>query len=257
MPFLSARRNGILISEKINGFLIFVMHNELMLTKNLPKIMLIEGDSQVAAQLHRHLRTTYLVDLSLSGSKALKKLESAPYALAVVGEHVQDMPSFVLCNKIHEEFPKLHLIAGVSTTDIHQKVALLDAGADDCLRLPFDITELKAKIRALLRRNPAANHQIFSCADLQLDTAKQQVIRGGQAITLRPKEFIILECLLRHLDQAVSRQTINDYAWNNNQASWNVSIDVHISLLRAKIDKPFPQKLIKTVYHTGYKITAK
>ena len=160
----------------------------------------------------------------------------------------------LLVKKIREKgsrVPVLFLTALDSTQD---KVTGLDAGGDDYLVKPFEFDELLARIRSLLRRSNAqqtARTQLI-LADLTLDTRTHQVTRGGQEISLTPKEFSVLDYLLRNQGTVLSREQILEHAWDFSYEGYSNMVDVYIKTLRKKIDKDFEPKLLHTVRGTGY-----
>jgi len=132
-----------------------------------------------------------------------------------------------------------------------ERIELLEAGADDCLGEPLWEAEVAVRLRVLLRR-AAALAQRLSVADLELDAIRRQATRQGKRIALTPREFSVLECLLRNAGQPVSRQRIFEEVWNRESQTDTNIVDVYINYLRAKVDRDFEPKLIRTVYGLGY-----
>jgi DNA-binding response OmpR family regulator len=135
-------------------------------------------------------------------------------------------------------------------------VSGLDSGADDYLVKPFAFSELLARVRALLRRPPLQVDAILRADDLEMDLAKREVRRAGKLIELSPREFSLLEMLLRHPNQVLSRTQIIERVWNFDFYSDTNVVDVYIGYLRRKIDQPFSYALIHTVRGVGYKLSA-
>ena len=133
-------------------------------------------------------------------------------------------------------------------------MAGLDSGADDYLGKPFAFAELLARIRALLRRETAFLGTILHIADLSLDTRSHEVYRGGQPISLTTKEYRLLELLMRHPNQTITRDAIAEHIWNYEFDNISNLIDVHIHALRRKMDDPYPTKLLHTVRGVGYRL---
>jgi two-component system copper resistance phosphate regulon response regulator CusR len=132
---------------------------------------------------------------------------------------------------------------------------MLDLGADDYLCKPFDVQELRARIQALGRRRSKPKvSQVIRYQDLEIDTMTHTVIRNGNTIILRRKEFEILEYLANNQGRIVTRKMIMDHVWNADTKSWLNTVDVHIKHLRDKIDRPFEVAYIKTAYGLGYKL---
>jgi len=137
---------------------------------------------------------------------------------------------------------------------IEDRVAGLDSGADDYLVKPFAFAELLARIRALTRREPTLVGPVLEVAELTLDTRNHAVQRGSQPIALTTKEYRLLEFLMRHPNQILTRQAIAEHIWNYEFDNISNLIDVHIHALRRKIDDPYPTKLLHTVRGVGYRL---
>ena len=138
---------------------------------------------------------------------------------------------------------------------VEDRVAGLDSGADDYLVKPFAFAELLARLRALMRREPVLLGTTLEVADLSLDTSTRQISRAGQPVTLTNKEYALLEYLMRHPNQVLTRTMIAEHVWNFDFDTGTNVIDVHIRYLRRKIDDPHDLKLIQTVRGAGYRIS--
>jgi DNA-binding response OmpR family regulator len=137
---------------------------------------------------------------------------------------------------------------------IDDRVAGLDSGADDYLIKPFAFAELLARLRALLRREPVFKGALLHIADLEMDTVGRSVRRAGQPIALTSKEYSLLEFLMRHPNQTLTRTAIAEHVWNYDFDNVSNLIDVHIFALRRKLDDPHPLKLLHTVRGVGYRL---
>ena len=135
-----------------------------------------------------------------------------------------------------------------------ERVRLLDAGADDSLAKPFAFAELAARIRAVLRRGRGLGRVVLKVGDLEIDRVAHAVHRGGHTIDLSPKEFALLEFLMRHEGQAVTRTTIVEQVWKLNFDTMTNVVDVYINYLRRKVDSGYDQPLIRTIRGVGYQI---
>ena len=143
------------------------------------------------------------------------------------------------------------------TNDTQTKIKALNIGADDYLTKPFSITELLARVRALLRREKTIIADTLSLADLTVDIRSHKVIRGNKEIKLNRKEFSLLEYLMRNKGAVLTRNMILDHVWDMNADMFTNTVDVHIRFLREKIDDGYKKKLLKTVHGCGYKIDEK
>jgi two-component system OmpR family response regulator len=148
--------------------------------------------------------------------------------------------------------PILMLTARESVTD---RIRGLDCGADDYLTKPFDIGELRARVRALVRRGAGERPPLLRAGDLTLDPAARTVCRGATPISLAAKEFAVLEYLMRHAGQTVSRASFLDHVWDFARAGDSNIVDVYVRILRQKVDRPFGAQSIETVRGAGYRLT--
>jgi DNA-binding response OmpR family regulator len=180
--------------------------------------------------------------------------EVNPYDLIVLDWMLPKQDGIELCRNIRRKgrtMPVLMLTARGSVAD---RVGGLDSGVDDYLTKPFAFDELLARLRALLRRQGPSLSNLLQVADLTLDIATHEVHRAGQLIPLTAKEYSLLEYFMYHPGQVLSRQVIEEHAWNYDYASESNLIDVYIRRLRRKIDDPFGRKLIETVKGVGYRL---
>ena len=181
------------------------------------------------------------MDCAFNGKEALDYLDAAEYDLLIVDIMMPEMDGLTLVKKLRDggsRVPVLFLTALDSTQD---KVTGLDSGGDDYLVKPFEFDELLARIRSLLRRSNAQQtaRTRLTLADLTLDTRTHQVTRGGQEIALTPKEFSVLDYLLRNQGTVLSREQILEHAWDFSYEGYSNMVDVYIKTLRKKIDKDF------------------
>ncbi len=218
------------------------------------RILIVEDSMEIAHSLKRGLSRDYSVELTALGQEALTLAEEGFDAI-VLDLSLPDMNGAEVCKKVRAQGINTPIIILTANDETDQKVNLLDAGADDYLTKPFKLEELKARLRAVVRRHKTKlSNSSLLVGDLELDVASRRVRRGDMEIQLRRKEFDLLECLMRNTGQVISRAMILDEVWGSNAEVWTNAIDVHIKYLRDKIDKPFPQPLIRTVHGVGYKI---
>jgi two-component system OmpR family response regulator len=220
------------------------------------RILTIEDDDAVASALQESLRSSYVVDRASNGADGLAQVKGGRYDVVVLDLHLGDMSGLEVCRAIKDIQPDTPVLILSGDKAVMNKIALLDAGAEDYLTKPFSLGELKARLRTIIRRKGAkrttATHLLVG--DLQMDLSRLTVTRGNTPIVLRRKEFALLECLMAHAGQVVTRDVLTSYAWGENEEMWTNTVDVHIKFLRDKIDRPFDRPLIKTVHGLGYKI---
>ena len=219
------------------------------------KILVAEDEPTLNKIIAKRLKIeTYSVDSAFNGKEALEYLNAAEYDLLIVDIMMPEMDGLTLVKTIRQQgsqVPVLFLTALDSTQD---NVTVLDSGGDDYLVKPFEFDELLARIRSLLRRsNPQQTVSTqLSLADLTLDTRTHTVTRAGKEIALTPKEFSVLDYLLRNQGTVLSREQILEHAWDFSYEGYSNMVDVYIKTLRKKIDKDFTAKLLHTVRGAGY-----
>lgn len=220
--------------------------------------MVVEDDARLAALLHKGLtRAGHVVDVAATGESGLEMMASGHYDMVVLDVRLPDTDGFSLCRTLRREFrleiPILMLTARDSVDD---KVQGLTAGADDYLTKPFSFDELKARILALSRRAPhVAGLEPIVIRDVVLDPGGMTVTRAGEPVLLSPKEFAVLELLMRHPGQVFSRDQLMDRLWSTDFDPTANVVDAVVARLRAKLEKsPSSPGLIKTVRGHGYKI---
>jgi len=217
------------------------------------KILIIEDEAEIAATLKDELESDYAVDISLTGKDGEYYADFHTYDLIILDLGLPDKDGLEVCQNLRNKKIKSLILVLSANTDLRSKLSLLDFGADDYLTKPFEMGELKARIRALTRRKlHGSSTNIIKLKGLTLDLNARSVKRAGKSIFLRPKEFYILEYLIRNAGHVITREMIMNNLWSyNTEASSNL-IDVHIKYIRDKVDKPFDQKLIKTIPGEGY-----
>jgi len=216
-------------------------------------ILVVEDEKKVASFIKRGLEAAnYSVDVEHDGETGLSRLLKTDYDLVILDVMLPRVDGLSLMKEIRQqriEVPVLLLTARVTVAD---RVMGLDLGADDYLTKPFAFEELLARVRALLRRGAAAVPAVLAIADLRLDPATREVTRSNQRIDLTPKEYALLEFLLRRREQVLSRAVIAQHVWGVNYDTFTNVIDVYVNYLRNKIDDGFEPKLIHTVRGVGY-----
>lgn len=223
------------------------------------RILVIEDEHKIAGALRRGLeQENYAVDVAYDASEGLSSALTGSHDIIIMDRMLPGLIEGVdICREIRAEgihTPVLMLTAMDQTRD---RVAGLDAGADDYLVKPFAFEELLARVRALLRRPHDNVGTELVLADLRLDTASYDVTRAGQPIRLSSKEYALLEYLLRNQNRVLSKNAIIEHVWNFDADILPNTVEVYVGYLRAKIDKPFAgPHLLQTVRGFGYKLSA-
>jgi DNA-binding response OmpR family regulator len=222
------------------------------------RILVVEDEHKIARAIARALeQESYAVDLAFDGDEGYAMATTEPYDLVIVDRMIPgeyDGIAIITAmreSKIHT--PAMILTALDSTAD---KTKGLDSGADDYMTKPFAISELLARVRALLRRPQTQTGTVLKAGDLELDTTTSAVTRGGKVINLTSKEFALLEYLLRNQNRPSSKEAIVAHVWDYDADVLLNTVEVYIKYLRAKVDEPFDKPLIHTVRGFGYKIQA-
>lgn len=219
------------------------------------RILVVEDERDLNLLLQKVLKKAgYTVDGCHDGEDAQLHLLGAEYDGILLDVMMPGKDGYTLVRELREQgvdTPVLFLTARDSVSD---RVKGLDLGADDYLVKPFDFDELLARIRAMTRKHAGQRTNLFTAGDLTLDAAQRRVTRGGEEIALLPKEFSILEYLLRNKEKVLSREQIEDRIWNYEYSGSSNNVDGYMSRLRKKIDEGRDQKLIHTVKGIGWVI---
>lgn len=219
------------------------------------KLLLIEDNRTLADGLKKQLGKSYVVDAVRTGEEGLQRATAGGQDIIILDLSLPDKNGYDVCRTIRLANINTPIIILTGASDITSRVTLLNAGADDYLTKPFSVAELRARLSALLRRpHLTQSTEIFKVQDLVIDSHRRRVERAGTPISLRRKEFDILEYLVRNRGRPVTRAMILDHAWDGTKDTWNNTVDVHIKHLRDKVDRPFETPLIKTAYGIGYMI---
>lgn len=222
------------------------------------KVLVIEDEHKIANAIRDGLeQESFVVDVTYEGNEGLNSALYEEYDLIILDVMLPGVDGFSICRQLRQannHTPILMLTAKDQPRDV---VAGLDAGADDYLVKPFSFEVLLARIRALLRRPHDTVGNTLVADDLSLDTVSKEVKRAGKAINLSAKEFALLEYLLRNKGKVLSKQNIIHHVWNFDADILPNNVEVFITYLRGKIDRPFSgPALIRTVRGFGYKIEA-
>jgi DNA-binding response OmpR family regulator len=219
------------------------------------RILVVEDDQKVASFIERGLgQEGYSVDVLHDGREAAEQIAVVDYDAIVLDLMLPGRSGVQVLRDLRARKPALPVLILTAKDSIEERVAGLDSGADDYMGKPFALAELSARLRALLRRGTPRETRL-RLADLEMDTIRRTVLRGGRAIDLTPKEYALLEFLMRHSDRPVTRSLIIEHVWDIHFDSVSNVVEVHINALRNKIDRGFTPALIHTVRGVGYILT--
>ena len=223
------------------------------------RMLVVEDDIEAQRYLVNGLRESgHVVDDAADGETGLTLALSRPYDMAVIDRMLPKMDGLRLVQELREHGNGMPVLFLSALSEVDDRVKGLKAGGDDYLTKPYAFVELLARIDALMRRRqPSAVKTRLQVGDLELDLLTRQAKRSGVNIELQPREFRLLEYLMRHAGQVVTRTMLLESVWEYHFDPQTNVIDVHISRLRAKIDKGFDPPLLQTVRGAGYIIRAK
>jgi len=219
------------------------------------RILVVEDEVKVASFIARGFEQEgHAVDVVHDGEAGLNQVLALDYDAVVLDVMLPKLSGFEVVSRLRDKRRALPIIMLTAKGEVGDRVAGLDAGADDYMVKPFAFAELSARVRALMRRGAQESTRL-AVADLEMDTATRVVKRAGQRIELRLKEYSLLEYLLRHAHRPVTRTMITEHVWDIHFDSVTNVVDVHINGLRNKIDKGFAKPLIHTIRGVGYLLT--
>ena len=221
------------------------------------RILVVEDDVKMAGLLRRGLgEEGYAVDLAGSGTDGLWAATENPYDAIVLDLMLPDIGGLDVCRELRTRGRWMPVLMLTARDAVHDRVAGLDAGADDYLSKPFAFSELFARLRALVRRGPSERPPILRVGDLVLDPAARSVVRNATRLDLSAKEFAVLELFMRHPGEVLSRSRILEHAWDFAYDGDSNVVDVYVRYIREKIDRPFGLRTIETVRGSGYRLRA-
>lgn len=222
------------------------------------RILIVEDDESLAGFLSEELSSEgFTVERLADGERAVASLtEKHRFDLLILDLNLPKLDGIHVIREIRPLRPKLPILVLTARTRVEERVQALETGADDCLTKPFSLIELQARVHALLRRNSGLIPNCSTVGDLALYRDEHRVERNGRRIDLTPREFAILEVLMRNPGHAVSRATLLEEVWNMSSESATNIVDVYVKYVRDKIDLPGEARLTHTVRGFGYELRA-
>ena len=219
------------------------------------RVLVVEDDVKMAGLLQRGLREEgHAVDVARTGDDAVWMGQAAEYDAIVLDLMLPGLDGPSVCRRWRESGVWAPVLMLTARDAVEDRVAGLDAGADDYLAKPFAFAELLARLRALARRGASERPAVVEIGDLRLDPATRQVWRGDVEIPLSTKEFALLETFMRRPGQVLSRLQLLEHAWDYAYENRSNVVDVYVRYLREKIDRPFGRTSIETVRGAGYRL---
>ncbi len=222
------------------------------------RALVVEDESKMAALLRRGLQEEgYAVDVAATGQEGAWLGAENDYDVILLDVMLPDVDGFEVCRRLRAAERWSPILMLTARDGVQDRIAGLDAGADDYLTKPFSFDELFARVRALIRRGPSERPPVLTSGDLTMDPATRRVARAGTEVDLTPKEFALLELFLRHPGEALSRTRILEHVWDFAYEGDSNVVDVYVRYLREKLDRPFGRRSIETVRGVGYRLREK
>jgi DNA-binding response OmpR family regulator len=219
------------------------------------RILLVEDNKRLSDTLRLSLADDgYAVDVAYDGQEGQELAELTAYSLIILDVMLPIRDGLAVCRSLRNKHINTPILMLTARDALDDRVEGLDSGADDYLVKPFELEELRARLRSLLRRESDDRSGTLRIADLLLDPATHFVERAGQSIDLTSREYNLLEYLMRNPNRLITRQMAEDQLWSYDSTIASNVIDVYIRRLRRKIDEPFEPKLIETVRGSGYRL---
>jgi DNA-binding response OmpR family regulator len=219
------------------------------------RLLVIEDDTKVANFIATGLRQEgYAVDVLTEGTEAAAQALAFDYDAVILDLMLPGRSGFQVLREIRARKAALPILILTAKDSLDARVAGLDSGADDYMVKPFALAELSARLRALLRRGSVRENTV-RVGNLEMDTVRRQVRRAGRAVDLKPKEYALLEFLVRNADRPVTKSLIIEHVWNIHFDSISNVVEVHVNALRNKVDRGFDRPLIHTIRGVGYMLS--
>jgi DNA-binding response OmpR family regulator len=223
------------------------------------KILLAEDDHRLGKMLEHMLKSRegYLVEWFTNGNQAYEYAKASHYDVIILDWMLPELDGLSICQKLRKEGYEGAILILTAKDDLIDRVKGLDSGADDYLTKPFEFEELFARIRVLARRNYAPlQDDVAKLGNLIIDRTKHTIHRKGKQISLTPREFNLLDLLIRNKGQVLTREIILDRVWGYNASVESNTVDAYIKLIRKKIDEPGEKTMISSIRGVGYLIEA-
>ena len=219
------------------------------------RLLLVEDEEALAASLEAGLRGEgFEVDVAHTGLDGLWRAREFSYGAIVLDILLPEMNGYKVCRTLRDEGITTPILMLTAKAGLHDEVEALDTGADDFLTKPFAFMVLVARVRALLRRSGTLQPTVIRSGDVVLDPSRRECRRAGVPVDLTPREFALLEQLLRAEGQTLTRHALLDAVWGPDYPGSSNVCDVYIRYLRRKLDEPFGSAIIQTVRGVGYRI---
>ncbi len=221
------------------------------------RVLVVEDERRLAAAVRRGLQAEgFVVDLAHDGTDGLHLAREGGYDALVLDLMLPGISGYKLCQQLRAEENWVPILILSAKDGEYDQADGLDLGADDYLTKPFSYVVLAARLRALLRRGAAPRPAVLQAGDLTLDPSTRRVCRGETEISLTPREFSLLEYLLRRAGQVVSKATLLEHVWDAYDSTELNAVEVYVGYLRRKIDTPFGRSGLKTVRGAGYRLAS-
>jgi len=219
------------------------------------RVLVVEDEPRMASVIRRSLATVgFVADVAARGEDAVSMATAVEYDAIVLDVMLPGISGFETCRMLRARRVWSPVLMLTARDAIRDRVQGLDSGADDYLVKPFALAELHARLRSLHRRGRPERPTVLEFGDLRLDPARRETSRAGAPIELSAKEFALLEMLMRHPGEVISRSALLEYAWDLAYEARSNVVDVYIRRLREKVDRPFGHETIETVRGAGYRL---
>ncbi|MFD2420304.1 response regulator transcription factor [Amycolatopsis pigmentata] len=221
------------------------------------RVLVVEDEKRLAETLRWGLEADgYAVDVANDGPDGLELAMSNEYQVIILDIMLPRMNGYRVCAELRAQGITAPILMLTAKNGEYDEAEALDTGADDFLSKPFSYVVLTARLRALIRRGRTGGSSVLTFGDLAVDQAKHTVVRDGQPVALTTKEFAVLECLLRHGGNVVTKREILDEVWDMAYQGDPNIVEVYVSALRRKVDAPFGRRTIATVRGVGYRMVS-